>query len=264
MQFILGRIVQADTFSVNPPPVLVMLAHEVRWQLVRALTYSDYRVNELVSLVGRPLNLVSYHLKQLREQGLVSERRSSADARDVYYHLDLERLHALYVTSGEALHPLFGSSQKIMPTDDSAMPPARVLFLCTHNSARSQMAEGIARALGNRRIEAFSAGSEPATVHPDAVRVLADMGIDISQQRSKHVEQFLDQPFDYIITTCDRMREACPVFPDDPERIHWSFPDPAAIDDSDERYKQFHVIARELVTRIHHLLIFIERKRAEQ
>lgn len=255
---------QAHNVSVAPPPVLGMLAHEVRWKLIRALTLSDYRVQELVSMVGRPLNLVSYHLKQLREHGLVSERRSSADARDVYYHLDLERLHALYVTSGEALHPLLGSSPGTMLNNHSDESTTRVLFLCTHNSARSQMAEGIARALGKGRIAAFSAGSEPATVHPDAVRVLADMGIDISQQHSRHLEEFSDQRFDYIITTCDRMREACPMFPDDPERIHWSFPDPAMIDDPDERYKQFHVIARELVTRIHHLIIFIERKRAER
>lgn len=253
-----------NSVSMTPPPVFVLLAHEVRWQLICALTGSDYRVQELVEYVGRPLNLVSYHLKQLRDHRLVSERRSSADARDVYYHLDLERLHALYVTSGEALHPLFGSSIGTAQTDNERnMPPARVLFLCTHNSARSQMAEGIARALGKGRIEAFSAGNEPATVHPDARRALADMGIDISQQHSKHLEEFSGQGFNYIITTCDRMREVCPVFPDDPERIHWSFPDPAAIDDPDERYQQFQAIARELVTRIHHLIIFIERKRAK-
>jgi protein-tyrosine-phosphatase/DNA-binding transcriptional ArsR family regulator len=251
----------ATDTGVAPPPVFVMLAHDVRWQLVRALTRSDYRVHELVSLVGRPLNLVSYHLRQLRDHGLVSERRSAADARDVYYHLDLERLHALYVTGGAALHPLLGNATRAAePASENHGPPARVLFLCTHNSARSQMAEGIARALGNGRIEAFSAGSDPTTVHPDAVRALADMGMDISQQRSRHMEEFYDQRFDYIITTCDRMREACPMFPDDPERIHWSFPDPALIADPDERYRQFQAIARELATRMRHLMIFIERK----
>jgi len=248
----------------SPPPVLVLLAHEVRWQLLRALALSDYRVQELVSVVQRPLNLVSYHLKQLRAQHLVTERRSSADGRDVYYHLDLERLHTLYMASGEALHPgLAGREPGTEPSEAvPAGPPARVLFLCTHNSARSQMAEGLARALGRGRIEAFSAGTEPGSVHPDAVRVLAERQIDIRHQTSKHMDQFCGQSFDYIITVCDRVRESCPVFPDDPERIHWSFPDPSAIDDPQERYKQFEAIARELVTRLHYLLIFIERKQA--
>lgn len=249
-----------DTPGTAPPSVFVLLAHEIRWQLLRALTYSDYRVQELVSLVNRPLNLVSYHLKQLRSQDLVVERRSSADGRDVYYHLDLDRLHVLYLASGEALHPSLG----IAPQEEAGeenYPPARILFLCTHNSARSQMAEGIMRHVGGSKVEVFSAGSEPSTVHPDTVQVLADMHIDISRQRSKHLDQFYDQPFDYIITVCDRVKETCPVFPEDPERIHWSFADPAAIEDPHERYRQFQATARELMTRIRYLLTVIDRKR---
>jgi ArsR family transcriptional regulator, arsenate/arsenite/antimonite-responsive transcriptional repressor / arsenate reductase (thioredoxin) len=248
--------------SEVPPPVLILLAHEVRWQLVRALALSDYRVQELASEVGRPLNLVSYHLKQLREHQLVSERRSSADARDMYYHLDLDRLHTLYRASGTALHPVVTEYEPVPAVDTKVGAPARMLFLCTHNSARSQMAEGIARTLGKGRINAFSAGSEPTTIHPDAVRAMAAIGIDISQQTSKHLNQFRNQSFDYIITVCDRVRETCPVFPDDPEHIHWSFPDPAIIEDPYERYRQFQTIARELAMRIGQLKILFERKQA--
>lgn len=246
----------------TPPPVFVLMAHEVRWQLLRLLAFSDYRVQELVQLVERPLNLVSYHLKQLREQQLVVERRSSADARDVYYHLDLDRLHSLYIAGGDSLHPVVTQSNASSKAQqhEGAPPSARILFLCTHNSARSQMAEGIAQALGLGRIAAFSAGSEPSMVHPDAVSVLKRLDIDISQQVSKHMDQFSGQSFDYIITVCDRVRETCPIFPDDPERIHWSFPDPAAIDDPDERHRQFQTIARELVMRMRHLITLIDRK----
>jgi protein-tyrosine-phosphatase len=249
----------------TPPAILPLIAHDVRWQLLRALALSDYRVHELVSRIGRPLNLVSYHLKQLRLHQLVSERRSSADARDVYYHLDLERLQTLYRASAEALHPALTSGQVVQATERvlSVGPVGHILFLCTHNSARSQMAEGIARALGKERVVVFSAGSEPSQLHPDAVRVLAEMHIDIRQQLPKHLDQFQGQSFDYIITVCDRVRETCPVFPDDPERIHWSFPDPTTIDDERERFAQFQAIARELVTRIKYLLLFIERKRTQ-
>jgi ArsR family transcriptional regulator, arsenate/arsenite/antimonite-responsive transcriptional repressor / arsenate reductase (thioredoxin) len=249
-----------------PPPVLTMLAHEVRWHLLRALALSDYRVQELVELVGRPLNLVSYHLKQLRIHQLVSERRSSADARDVYYHLDLGRLQTLYIASGGALHPAITASTTRYETSvqDGELPTARILFLCTHNSARSQMAEGIARSLGKGHIEALSAGTVPSTVHPDAIRAMADIGIDISHETSKHMDQFVGQSFDYVITVCDRIRESCPVFPNDPENIHWSFPDPSAIDDPHERSQQFQTIARELTARIGYLLTFIERNQFHQ
>lgn len=255
-----------DAILFEPPPVLLLMAHEVRWKLLRALAWSDYRVNELVERVERPLNLVSYHLKQLRQHQLVVEHRSAADGRDVYYHLDLDRLRTLYQASGDALHPAIASVVSSRKTQQQEWdgPPARILFLCTHNSARSQMAEALARNLGNGRIEAFSAGNEPGSVHPDAVRAMDAIHIDISQQTSKHLEQFRDQQFDYIITVCDRVRETCPVFPNDPEQIHWSLPDPSTIEHPIKRYEQFRAIARELTTRISYLMTFLERKRAEQ
>jgi arsenate reductase (thioredoxin) len=102
----------------------------------------------------------------------------------------------------------------------------RVLFLCTHNSARSQMAEGLLRALGGARFEAFSAGTEATRVRPLAIRAMAELGIDISQQESKTLDRYLDQPFDRVITVCDRANEACPVFFRAKRRLHWSLPDP--------------------------------------
>jgi len=109
----------------------------------------------------------------------------------------------------------------------------RVLILCTGNSARSQMAEGLLRALAGDRFEVFSAGSKPSVVNPYAIRAMQARSIDISGQRSKHLSEYLTQPFDYVITVCDQVAETCPVFPGKAERIHWSFPDPAAAQGSD-------------------------------
>ena len=103
----------------------------------------------------------------------------------------------------------------------------RVLFLCTHNSARSQMAEGLLRALGGDRFEVFSAGTEATHVRPLAIRAMQELGIDISGQQSKTLERYLDQSFDAVITVCDQANEACPVFFGARERLHWSFPDPS-------------------------------------
>jgi len=134
-------------------------------------------------------------------------------------------------------------------------PPVRVLFLCTHNKARSQVAEGILRHLGGDAVEVFSAGSEVSTIDPDAIRVLASMGIDSQQQYSKHMDTFRGQSFQYVITVCDRVREICPIFPGDPKQLHWSLPDPTAVQGSAEaRYQAFERIARQLETRIRHLL----------
>jgi arsenate reductase len=106
----------------------------------------------------------------------------------------------------------------------------RVLILCTGNSARSQMAEGLLRSFGGDRVEVFSAGTNPGIVRPEAIAVMSELGIDISRHRSKHVREFDGRHFDYVITVCDQANESCPVFSGDTERIHWSFPDPAVVE----------------------------------
>ena len=103
-----------------------------------------------------------------------------------------------------------------------------VLILCTGNSARSQMAEGLLRHMAGDRMEVHSAGTRPGSVRPEAIAVLAEIGIDIRGHSSKHVDRFAGQPFDYVITVCDHAKESCPVFPVETRRIHWSFEDPAA------------------------------------
>ena len=110
----------------------------------------------------------------------------------------------------------------------------RVLILCTANSARSQMAEGLLRELADDRLNVFSAGSQPSVVNPFAIQAMSERNIDISHHHSKHLEEFIEQPFDYVITVCDNAAETCPVFPGRGERIHWGFPDPAAVKGTDE------------------------------
>lgn len=245
--------------TATPVEFLGLLAHGLRWQLLAALAHGDHRVQDLADLVGKPMNLVSYHLGRLRGMKLVRERRSDADGRDVYYSLDLDRLQHLYRRAGDALHPALCMAEP-SSEDWSLRRPTRVLFLCTENSARSQMAEGILRHISSGRVEVASAGSHPTSVHPLAVQVLAEQGIDISRHRSKSLEEFRGESFDYIITVCDRIKETCPTFPGDPERIHWSFADPAAVEGSEQaRYWAFKVTAKELMTMVRYLLIMIER-----
>jgi len=109
----------------------------------------------------------------------------------------------------------------------------RILVLCTGNSARSQMGEGLFRHEGRGAYEVASAGTNPSQVRPEAVAVMKELGIDISGQRSKSVKQFEGQSFDYVVTVCDNARDNCPVFPAGAERIHWSFEDPAAVQGSE-------------------------------
>jgi len=108
------------------------------------------------------------------------------------------------------------------------MSKQRVLILCTGNSARSQMAEGLLRHAGGDRYEVFSAGTRPVGLNPNAVRAMAEFGIDISGHRSKSVDELSGQQFDYVITVCDSAKEACPIFPGPGERLHHNFEDPAA------------------------------------
>lgn len=131
------------------------------------------------------------------------------------------------------------------------MKPERVLFLCTHNSARSQMAEGLLRSLGGERFEAHSAGTEATAVRPLAVKAMAELGIDISAQRSKTLDPYVEQRFDAVITVCDEANEACPVFPNAERRLHWSLPDPSqASGTEEERLAVFRSVRDELRRRI--------------
>jgi arsenate reductase len=116
-----------------------------------------------------------------------------------------------------------------------AAPPIRVLFVCTHNSARSQIAEALLERVGAGAFDASSAGTEVTTVNPFAVRVLADVGIDWSHARSTSIADVLDQSFDYVITVCDSARDACPVVPGGRQTLHWSLEDPSAVEGPDER-----------------------------
>jgi arsenate reductase (thioredoxin) len=108
-----------------------------------------------------------------------------------------------------------------------AMNKQRVLFLCTHNSARSQMAEGLLRAMAGDRFEVASAGTEQTHVRPQAITVMAENHIDLGGHTSKTLDRFLHEPWDYVITVCDSANESCPIFPGAVTRLHWSFPDPS-------------------------------------
>ena len=135
------------------------------------------------------------------------------------------------------------------------MPPVKVLFLCTGNSCRSQMAEGLLRHLGKDAVEVASAGTEPKPVHPDAGRSMQEMGIDISGQRSKPLEPYLGQSFDYCITLCEDARQQCPRFPGAVQNLHWSIPDPAtAQGTAEQRQEVFRQVRKGLKERIHKLL----------
>jgi protein-tyrosine-phosphatase len=243
--------------DLAPPEFLQLAGHPVRWRLLAELARSDRMVHELCARVGQPQNLVSYHLGKLREARLISAQRSSADRRDAYYTIDLTRIGGLLTASGGALHPALRLTRPPTPATRAAGSPAvRVLFLCTGNSARSQIAEALVRARSAGAVEACSAGSHPKPLHPSAVRVMRDeYGIDLSGQVPKHVRVFEDQRFDWVISLCDRVREVCPEFPGHPETVHWSIPNPAS-DDADDAasYPAFQRTAAVLETRIGFLL----------
>ncbi len=127
------------------------------------------------------------------------------------------------------------------------MPKKKVLFICTHNSARSQMAEGILKALYGDQYEVYSAGTHPAGVNSHAIKVMAEMGIDISQHQSKSIQQFKGIQFDYLVTVCDKAKETCPFFPGAKKLIHKGFQDPSQLDGSPAKVlEQFRRIRNEI------------------
>ena len=236
----------------HPPEILRLLGDPLRWQLVSELGRSDRRVGELVQLVDKPQNLVSYHLKELRQAGIVTARRSSADGRDVYYAADLLRCRELLGDAGGSLHPGLGLT---------ASPAAgggartRLLFLCTGNSARSQIAEALVEHRAGGAVEARSAGSHPKPLHPNAVRVMAERGVDIAGRPTKPLSQFARSRFDRVITLCDKVREICPELPGAPITAHWSIADPAATGDDDAAtYPAFEHVANQIEARVDVLL----------
>ena len=217
------------------------------------LADSDRRVGELCARLQLPQSLVSYHLGRLRTEQVLTSRRSAADGRDTYYLLNLTRCGELLAATGAALHP--GLRLAPPPSDITARParrrPPHVLFLCTGNSARSQMAEALLEHLSAGTATAVSAGSHPKPLHANAVRVMREHGIDLTGQRPKHLEEFAGRRFDYVVTLCDRVREVCPEFPGHPGLIHWSVPDPARAGNTDRKtYPAFQRTATELNERV--------------
>jgi protein-tyrosine-phosphatase/DNA-binding transcriptional ArsR family regulator len=241
--------------SGHAAPAFVRLAtHPVRWRLLTELAASDYRVRELVDRVGQPQNLVSYHLRVLRGGGLVTAHRSSFDARDSYYHLDLESCAHALAAAGAALHPALRLGPPTPPPADRLNRP-RVLFACTGNSARSPIAEVLLRHRAGGQVDVASAGSHPKQrLLPDAVQVLREhYGIDIAGRRPQDLNAMAGRGFDYVISLCDKVREVCLEFGDQPRLIHWSIPDPAA-DPGEAGYLAVSRTAAEIDTRIRYLI----------
>ena len=264
---------------------------------MRELAAGDRRVRELVAAVGQSQNLVSYHLRQLRSGDLVTARRSSFDGRDTYYSLDLDGCARALAGAAVALHPGLASlaSAPAAPGEPSlpglvglssaapwALGPAgltagsaaaeqagntparrRVLFVCTGNSSRSPMAEGLLRHRAGTRVAAASAGIRPKPVHPHAVAVMRDgYGVDIAGHLPVQAEAAARERFDYVISLCDKARESCPEFTGNPRLIHWSLPDPAAGEGGLAGYPAFERTAAELDARIGFLLPVLDRAEA--
>ena len=249
-----------NSAATAPEPVW-LLGHDIRWQLARQLSRSDRRVGELVEAVGERQNLISYHLGLLRRGGLVLERRSSRDSRDVYYSLNLGGLRDRLDQGLAALHPAL----RVPPFEGApaivqGAGQPRLLFVCTGNSARSQLAEALARDLAGGTISVMSAGPRPAGVHPMTLTVLKELGLSADGLHSKGIEE-VEGKFDFVITLCDVAREDCPPFTGGPELIHWSLADPARSGSSQRNLlAAFRRTAAELRLRISFLLPVVHRE----
>ncbi|HMQ33350.1 MAG TPA: ArsR family transcriptional regulator [Chloroflexaceae bacterium] len=229
---------------------LKLVADDTRWRLLLLLRQSDRLVTELVERSGLAQNLVSYHLNVLRQAGLVQAHRSDADARGSYYGVSLAGLMALH-------HQLGADLALPGPAVAAPLAPATVIVLCRANSARSQIAEGWLRTLSGGRLILRSGGTHPGPLHPLAVQVMAEEGIDIGHQRSKHVDELADLTPTVVITVCDIAREECAVWLRAAAQIHWSIPDPASVGAAAERLRAFRDVRDELRLRAQGLLALL-------
>jgi ArsR family transcriptional regulator, arsenate/arsenite/antimonite-responsive transcriptional repressor / arsenate reductase (thioredoxin) len=243
---------RSPLLSDNPLDLLKLLADDTRWRLIAALRKSDRQVGELVSTLKLPQNLVSYHLGILRQAGIVRMRHSDTDARVLFYGLDTAALQDGYQRAASALH-LPG----VPATANDLAGAGPILFLCTGNSARSQMAEGWLRYLSAGRVPVRSAGTEPRGLDPLAVRVMAEADVDIGYQHSKGLEAIRDITPSVVVTVCDLAREHCPEWANDPTTFHWSVPDPVRVAGEAARLSAFYEVRDELRQRIQGLLALL-------
>ncbi len=237
----------------------------MRWQMLVELAASDRQVGELTDLVGEPQGLVSYHLARLRDGGLVSARKSSFDGRATYYRVHLDRCSELLAATGAALHPALQSStapqRARRVAKDRRHARIKVLFVCTGNGTRSQIAEALLRDKAGDMVEVVSAGSHPKPIHPNTIKVLAEKGIDIASAQSKPLTQFSGRPFDYVITLCDKVREICPKFPGRGRTLHWSIEDPSTAPGTPRTTAPaFRAVADDLESRIGFLISQIDHQ----
>lgn len=239
----------------EPPRFARLAAHPLRWALLTQLAKEDLRVRELVAATGEAQNVVSYHLRLLRDAGLVIARRSSADGRDSYHHLDLDACSHALVSAGTALHPALG----MQPAPPPVASPGRrvsVRFVCTGNSARSPIAEALLQSRAAGTVRASSAGTAPKTrLHPDVARVLLDeYDVDIGDRYPQRLSD-LAGPVDYLVTLCDKAREVPDGWPDTGRRLHWSVPDPATAGSGTRTERRaVSAAAAEINARVRHLL----------
>lgn len=236
---------KVDSAKHELPIFIDLLAHPIRWVMIRALIHGDMRVQELVDLVGEPMNLVSYHLKKLRDGGLVRSQRSQADGRDIYYSLDFPYMQRASSDVMYALHLENRSGLNL------SQVRGRVLFICTNHNARSPMAEAIMRSIAPN-VEVFSAGVQPTAIHPDAIRATDSVFADIRTVQTRPVSEMMNQPFDYVITVCDQAREMVGTSSTG-KILHWSIPDPSRITSSAARAAAFTQTANILQERVQRL-----------
>jgi ArsR family transcriptional regulator, arsenate/arsenite/antimonite-responsive transcriptional repressor / arsenate reductase (thioredoxin) len=224
-----------------------------RLAIISLLSTGPMLVGDICNASGLPLTLVSQHLRVLRESGMVRAERDGKDARAVWYSLNPQRIKEIQ----KALSMVFDMTKIV----DRRIPEAKqglnfkgekfsVLFLCSGNSARSQMSEALLQHYGKGLIEGRSAGTHPRKVHPLTVKVLEEIGLDTTGLKTKHYSVFSRESFRYVITVCDRANEECPDFKGDYQRIHWSIADPVKDGNEDELVNVFKQTRQELAERI--------------
>ena len=250
--------------------ILRILGEPHRLAIFTLLTTGPLQVRDLCAATSLSLPLVSQHLRVLRRIGLVQARRDPGDARGVWYSIEPQPLRELKST----MSWLFDVASTVdrRPRSEQFGIPAvscpnnfRVLFLCTANSARSQMAESLLEQVGGGLFEARSAGTQPrGELHPLTVKSLAEIGIDASGQAAKHYDVFAGEPFHYVITVCDLANEECPELPGDYQRVHWSITDPLAASGTETEVYSAFVCAREELARRIRLFVQAHRGEAER